>query len=156
MKGPSFSENIRKLLFSIIRTTDYSKGFMRSLALRIIEVWLYGTNMGQMTCNNPKLDLVNMNAYIKLGENLSICSTTRYRVETKYDAQTKLWWRDRQMEWQTTQILYSPPFSKRGYKKFYAIMCILSLNVKNKQLNIDIYIQHLEEWLVRSLVRRQH
>ena len=27
-----------------------------------------------MTCNNPKLDLVNMNAYIKFGENLSICS----------------------------------------------------------------------------------
>ena len=27
-----------------------------------------------MTCNNPKLDLVDMNAYIKLGENLLICS----------------------------------------------------------------------------------
>ena len=27
-----------------------------------------------MTCNNPKLDLVNMNAYIKVGETLSICS----------------------------------------------------------------------------------
>ena len=40
-KHPSFSENIRKLPFSIIRTTDYSKGFLRSLALRIIEVWLY-------------------------------------------------------------------------------------------------------------------
>ena len=25
-------------------------------------------------CNNPKLDLVNMNAYVKLSENLSICS----------------------------------------------------------------------------------
>ena len=25
-------------------------------------------------CNNPKLELVNMNAYIKSGENLSICS----------------------------------------------------------------------------------
>ena len=24
-----------------------------------------------MTCNNPKLDLVNMNAYIKFGENMS-------------------------------------------------------------------------------------
>ena len=24
-------------------------------------------------CNNPKLDLVNMNAYIKFGENLSMC-----------------------------------------------------------------------------------
>ena len=27
-----------------------------------------------MTCNNPTLDLVNMNAYIKFGENLSVCS----------------------------------------------------------------------------------
>ena len=27
-----------------------------------------------MMCNNPKLDLVNMNAYIKFGEILSICS----------------------------------------------------------------------------------
>ena len=25
-------------------------------------------------CNNPKLNLVNINAYIKFGENLSICS----------------------------------------------------------------------------------
>ena len=25
-------------------------------------------------CNNPMLDLVNINAYIKFGENLSICS----------------------------------------------------------------------------------
>ena len=27
-----------------------------------------------MMCNNPMLHLVNMNAYIKFGENLSICS----------------------------------------------------------------------------------
>ena len=27
-----------------------------------------------MTCNNPKLDLVNMNAYIKFGKILSIGS----------------------------------------------------------------------------------
>ena len=27
-----------------------------------------------MTCNNPNLDLVNMNVYKKFGENLSICS----------------------------------------------------------------------------------
>ena len=27
-----------------------------------------------MTCNNPKLDLVNINAYIKFGENMS-CSS---------------------------------------------------------------------------------
>ena len=29
------------------------------------------TNVRKMTCNNPKLDLVNMNAYIKLGEIMS-------------------------------------------------------------------------------------
>ena len=33
-----------------------------------------GTNMGKRICNNPNLDLVNMNAYIKFGENPSICS----------------------------------------------------------------------------------
>ena len=27
-----------------------------------------------MTCNDPKLDLVNMNAYIKFGENMSSSS----------------------------------------------------------------------------------
>ena len=27
-----------------------------------------------MTCNNPKLDLVNMDEYIKMGENLKICT----------------------------------------------------------------------------------
>ena len=31
-----------------------------------------GTNLRKMTCNNPKLDLVNMNAYIKFGENMSV------------------------------------------------------------------------------------
>ena len=30
--------------------------------------------MQKMTCNYPLLDLVNMNVYIKFGENLSICS----------------------------------------------------------------------------------
>ena len=32
-----------------------------------------GYNNTKMMCNNPKLDLVNMNAYIKFGEILSIC-----------------------------------------------------------------------------------
>ena len=27
-----------------------------------------------MTCNNPKLDIVKMNAYIKFGENVSVSS----------------------------------------------------------------------------------
>ena len=33
-----------------------------------------GTNVQKMTCNNPNVDLVNMNAYIKFGEFLSFCS----------------------------------------------------------------------------------
>ena len=33
-----------------------------------------GTNVRKMTCNNPKQDLANMNAYIKFGEILSIGS----------------------------------------------------------------------------------
>ena len=31
-----------------------------------------GRNVPKMICNNPKVDLVNMNAYIKFGEILSI------------------------------------------------------------------------------------
>ena len=33
-----------------------------------------GTIVRKMMCNNPKLDLANMNAYIKFGDILSICS----------------------------------------------------------------------------------
>ena len=33
-----------------------------------------GTNVQKTTCNNPKLDLNKMNAYIKFGENLPIGS----------------------------------------------------------------------------------
>ena len=33
-----------------------------------------GTNVRKMICNNPKVDLVNMNAYVKFCEILSICS----------------------------------------------------------------------------------
>ena len=40
--------------------------------------WIKGhnsaTNMQKMTCNNSKLDLANINAYIKFVEILSICS----------------------------------------------------------------------------------
>ena len=33
-----------------------------------------GTNFQKMMCNNPHLDLVNINAYIKFGENMSSSS----------------------------------------------------------------------------------
>ena len=39
-----------------------------------------------MTCNNPKLDLVNINAYIYFGEILSICSQDIER-KRNYDGQ---------------------------------------------------------------------
>ena len=32
------------------------------------------TNVRKVTCNNPIVDLVNMNAYEKFGEIMSICS----------------------------------------------------------------------------------
>ena len=32
------------------------------------------TNLRKMTANNPNVDLVSKNNYIKFGENLSICS----------------------------------------------------------------------------------
>ena len=43
-----------------------------------ISAYIKGHNSGtifrKMTCNNPKLDPVNMNAYIKFGENMSSSS----------------------------------------------------------------------------------
>ena len=33
-----------------------------------------GTYLRKMTCNNSKLDLVNMNAYIEFSETMSSCS----------------------------------------------------------------------------------
>ena len=33
-----------------------------------------GTNMRKMMCNHPKLDLVNMNGYIKFGGKMSVSS----------------------------------------------------------------------------------
>ena len=55
-----------------------------------------------MTGNNPNPDIVNINAYIKFDENLSICSQD-IELKWNYDRLRQ------QMEWQTTQILYSPP-----------------------------------------------
>ena len=47
-----------------------------------------------MMCNNPNVDLVNMNAYIKFGEILSICSQDIERKRNFYvDQGPKLWYR---------------------------------------------------------------
>ena len=61
-----------------------------------------------MTCNNIDVDLVNMNAYIKFGEILSICSQDFERKQN-YDGMTD------GMTDNPNPIL--PPFSKRGYKQ---------------------------------------
>ena len=44
--------------------------------------------MRNRTFNNPKLDIVNINAYIKFGENLSICTQDIVRNEIMTDEQT--------------------------------------------------------------------
>ena len=43
-------------------------------SLGLIKGHNFGTNVRKMICNNPKLDLVYINACIKFGEILSICS----------------------------------------------------------------------------------
>ena len=42
-------------------------------------------------CNNLKLDLVNMNAYIKFGEILSIVCQDTERKRKNYDERTDEW-----------------------------------------------------------------
>ena len=72
----------------IVRESDYSPlqylacskrpECLRILSGNIILTSIKGhntlTNLGKMTANNPNLDLVIINSYIKFGENLSICS----------------------------------------------------------------------------------
>ena len=40
-----------------------------------------GANVQKMTCNNSNVDLVNINAFIKYGEILSICSQDNERKQ---------------------------------------------------------------------------
>ena len=58
-------------------------------------------------CNDPMLDLVNINAYIKFGEILSICSQD-IELTRNYDGWTN-GWNDRQ-----PKSYIAPPFSKWG------------------------------------------
>ena len=50
------------------------KTLSRNKILALIKGHNSGANVQKMTCNNHKLDLVNMIAYIKYGEILSIYS----------------------------------------------------------------------------------
>ena len=53
-----------------------------------------GTSFRKMTCNNPKLDLVNMNAYIKFGENMSSSSQDIERKRNfSVNQGPKLWYK---------------------------------------------------------------
>ena len=61
-----------------------------------------GTNVRKITCSNPNVDLVNINAYIKFGVILSNCSQDIERKQN-YDEMTE-----------TTHIQYSPHFFKAG------------------------------------------
>ena len=54
----------------------------KSKAITLGKIW------EKKTSNNPKLDLVNINAYIKFGENLSICSQDIVRKQN-YDGWTE-------------------------------------------------------------------
>ena len=53
---------------------------------RKIKGYNCGTNVQKMTSNNPKLDPVNMKAYIKFGEILSNCSQD-IELRRNYDGQ---------------------------------------------------------------------
>ena len=64
----------------------------------------------KMMCNNPNVDIVNMNAYIKFGEILPICFHD-FEWKQNYDGMMK-WRNDGQ-----PKSNIAPPFSKRGYNK---------------------------------------
>ena len=67
------------------------------------------TNVLKIRCNNPKLEIVNMNAYINFGEILSICSQAIER-KRNYEGQN-----DRNKDGRNDGKSKSPTFSKWGY-----------------------------------------
>ena len=70
--------NINAYIYNLVKISQY--------VLKILSGYNFfakikghnsGTNVRKITCNNPKLDLINMNAYIKFSgnrSNRSICS----------------------------------------------------------------------------------
>ena len=75
-----------------------------------------------MICNNPKLDLVNINAYIKFAEILSICSQDneqKWNYDGRNDGITGKW-NDRQ-----PKSNIAPLFQSRAIIK--EIVTLLSL-----------------------------
>ena len=48
--------------------------FLRILSGNVILTSIKGHNLRKLTTNNPNVDLVSINSYIKFGQILSICS----------------------------------------------------------------------------------
>ena len=59
--------------------------FLRILSGNVILTSIKGcnclTNLRKMTANNPTIDLVSINCYMKFGQNLSICSKDNERKQ---------------------------------------------------------------------------
>ena len=78
-----------------------------------------------MMCYNPKLDLVNMNAYIKFGEILSICSQD--------EAEMKFWLNQAPLLWY--KCAENPKLDlviMNAYIKFCEILSICSQDIEQK------------------------
>ena len=81
-----------------------------------------------MMRNNPNLYLVDINAYTKIGEFLSICSENIERKQN-YDRRNdgrNDGWNDRQ-----PKSNIAPTFSKQGYEKTLAGLRLMTMLYKN-------------------------
>ena len=65
------SRHIQNLMTNL---SIYYQDIERNGNLEINQGPLLWYEFAKMRCNNPNLDLVNINGYTKFGENLSICS----------------------------------------------------------------------------------
>ena len=65
------------------RTHGRTDGRTDSAITICLPKFLWGhKNLQKMTCTDPKIDVANINAYIKFGEILSICSQDIERKQT--------------------------------------------------------------------------
>ena len=60
----------------VLKILSRTKFWRKSSAITL------GKNLQKMTCTDPKIDVVNINAYLKFGEILSICSQDIERKQT--------------------------------------------------------------------------
>ena len=66
--------NINAYILNLIKISQFVLKILSGYKfLAKIKGHISGTNVRKMTSNNPKLDLINMNAYIKFSGNRSIC-----------------------------------------------------------------------------------